>query len=115
MAIIPKEKIAEVLPGIKVKAGKQDVQLLSATVAGERHEIIAKVPGSPEFQAYRDMLNDESKRTRARDQLVRDCILYPDSAGLDTMLEKLPGLGTTFGNKLSELAGAVEDVEAKKL
>jgi hypothetical protein len=31
------------------------------------------------------------------------------------LLERRPGLATNFGSKLVELAGAVEDVEAKKL
>lgn len=41
----------------------------------------------------------------ALEGLVRDCLVHPDPAGFDAMLEALPGLVATFGGELVELAG----------
>jgi hypothetical protein len=41
-------------------------------------------------------------------------VLYPDKEAFDALLEKKPGLVMTFGEKLIELAGATQEVAAKK-
>jgi hypothetical protein len=88
-----------------------DIHLLSA--AGEH--VVATVPSSAQFQQFKDYAADDRKRTRALETLTRACVVYPDAIAMDVLLERRPGLATSFGSKLVELAGAVEDVEAKKL
>jgi regulator of sirC expression with transglutaminase-like and TPR domain len=98
-----------VVQGLKDKNG--EVYLLSA--AGEH--VVATVPSSAQFQQFKDYAADDRKRTRALETLTRACVVYPDALAMDVLLERRPGLATSFGSKLVELAGAVEDVEAKKL
>jgi len=107
---ISKEQLEQVVPELKKKYG-DDIHLITA----DGDQVIARVPSGEEYQRFLDMAADDRKKTHALDSLSRSCILFPAAAELDQLLAKRPGLTTSFGAKLTELAGAVEDVEAKKL
>ena len=105
----------ETIDQVKAKHSGAELHLLTATVRGDRHEVIVKCPSAAEYQEFRDYLSDDGKKTRAYERLVRSCVVHPEMAGLDALLAQKPGLSTTFGSELTNIAGAVEDVEAKKL
>jgi hypothetical protein len=104
------EKLKDKITELKSKHGGE-LHLLVA--AGEY--CIATTPSPAQYQQFKDYAADDRKRTHALETLTRACVVYPDPAGLDVLLERKPGLATSFGGKLTELAGAVEEVEAKKL
>jgi len=108
--MIPKEKLAEITAELKRKHG-DDLHLLTAS----EEQVIARTPSQAEYQRYLDHVNEKTKRTHAHENLTRSCVVYPDHAELDALLERKPGLMTTFGDKLTELAGSVDACEAKKL
>jgi hypothetical protein len=105
----------ETIEQVKAKYTGVELHLLSATVVGEKHQVIVKSPPPAEYQEFRDYLADDSKKTRAYERLLRSCVVHPETTGLDAMLSAKPGLTATFGSELIQIAGAVEDVEAKKL
>jgi len=104
------EKLESKIAELKVRHGV-DLHLL---VAADEH-CIATSPSPAQYQQFKDYAADDRKRTRALEMLTRACVVHPDPAGLEAMLGRKPGLATSFGGKLLELAGAVEEVEAKKL
>lgn len=77
--------------------------------------IVAKPPTKGTYDKYKAALFDNQKKTRAGEFLVRDCLVFPDKQTFAAMLEEKPALAETFSQKLLELAGARESVEAKKL
>jgi hypothetical protein len=78
-------------------------------------EVIVKAPRGEIWRRYRTQLLDEQKRIVATENLVRGCVVWPDKAGLDSMLDARPGLAEAFGRELVKMAGAGEDVEKKAL
>lgn len=108
--MIPKEKLAELVPGLKQKHG-DDIHLVTA----EEEQVIVRVPSQAEYQRFLDHAAEKAKRTRAHETLTRSCVVYPEAAEFDRLLERRPGIATVVGDKLTELAGAVEHVEVKKL
>jgi hypothetical protein len=109
--MIDKSKLSEIVA--KAKADNPNAELHLLTV--EDDQVIVRVPSGAAYQFFKDMASDDKKKTRALEELTRSCVVYPDATAFDALLERRPGLGTSFGGKLVELAGVVEEVEAKKL
>jgi len=56
-----------------------------------------------------------SGKPEAVEALACDCVLFPDRAGFQAMLERAPGIVVPITTKLVEYAGALEKAEAEKL
>jgi hypothetical protein len=95
-----------------IRTQNPDAELHKLRAVGE--EIVARLPTSEEWRRLKAMAKDPVKALRANEQLVRDCILYPDAAGLESIAKRHPASIDSFANKLSELAGGVE-AESEKL
>jgi hypothetical protein len=108
------EKLAEQLKDKITELKARHSEELHLLVAAGEH-CIATSPSPAQYQQFKDYAADDRKRTRALEMLTRACVVHPDPAGLEALLGRKPGLATSFGGKLLELAGAVEEVEAKKL
>lgn len=107
---IPKAKLAELTLKLKSEHG-EDIHLL--TTSGE--QLIARSPTRAEFTRFVDESSETKRKARALETLTRACVLYPDAEALDALLEKRPGIGSSVAIKLVEIAGADQEVEAKKL
>lgn len=112
---IPEEKLPEIVSKLKAANPGRELRLLTANADEEDFEVIVVSPDEAEFQEFKDAIADEAKSSRANPMLTRACVVYPPAADLDLLLQRKPGLGTSFGLKLQELAGAVKEVQAKKL
>lgn len=95
----------------KLKAEHGDLTQLDH--AGE--SVIVKSPNRATWKRFRAQAQDEGKRIIAMEELVRACVVHPDRAGLEAMLDRKPGLVETFGKELAELAGASDKAEKKAL
>lgn len=98
------------------------IQKLKAQHGDELHQLtaaglifIARPPTRADYLRFTEMAADAKKRARAVEMLTRACIVYPEPDDFDALLERKPGLATSLGGELVELAGAVEEVEVKKL
>jgi hypothetical protein len=73
--------------------------------------VIVKRPHSALFRRFSDK---GSMKTADLDQLVRPCVVYPDSSTLDRILDELPATLLRLANSVSELAGfRAEEVQGK--
>lgn len=99
----------EAITELKAKHGK----LHRITASGET--VVVKSPGRAEWNQFRQLRNDEKKRTHALEQLVRDCVVHPEPVALDAILSRKPALAEVIGSKLAELAGASDEVEVGEL
>lgn len=79
----------------------------------EGHEVFVNRPSRAAWKRFVKTQDDSSKRLDALEQLLKDCLVYPDKPGLDAILDSRPALGGLFGARLLELAGAGE-TELKK-
>lgn len=94
-----------------LKEKHSDIYLLEA---GE-HEVVVRPPTRGEYRRFRAMATDDRKKPEAVETLLRDCVLYPESAEIERLLEKKPALADIFGGKVLELAGATEEARGKQL
>ena len=79
------------------------------------YAVLFRPPRRAEYRRFRALALDEQKRAEALERLTRDCVVWPTPEEFDALLERLPALGEVIGAKLVELAGAMEEVEIKKL
>ena len=95
----------------ELKAKHQDLTQLSQ----DETDILVKPPTRPQWKRFRAFMSDERKRPDAMEQLLRDCLVYPELTELDAMLERRPGLAESFGSSVVEMAGLTDRVEKKVL
>jgi hypothetical protein len=79
------------------------------------HAVYVKMPSEEAYKVWKRSIMDEKKRPFAGDNLLRTCVVYPDTASFNALLTRRPFLTDAFANRLLELAGANEAGETKKL
>lgn len=99
------EKIEE----LKAKYGELHV------LEHQGNEVIVTAPNRPTWKRFRSQILDDRKHDIALEELVRACVVYPDRATFDALLDKKPGLVETFGKAVTELAGSGGNPEKKAL
>lgn len=73
---------------------------------------VAVVPPTRQiWRRFKTFVTDEKRRSDAYEVLLRDCLVHPDAAGLESILDQRPALAETFGAEVAELAGAGLEVE----
>ncbi|UZX16560.1 hypothetical protein KQ693_05890 [Thermus sp. PS18] len=77
--------------------------------------LVVRPPRRAEYRRFRAMTLDPERRGDATERLVRDCVVWPSPEELDRILETRPALADAVASRLLELAGAVEEVQLKKL
>jgi hypothetical protein len=102
----------EKLKELKEKYPTLEMHLI--TVQGQE-EVVLRAPDKVTFKRFRAQMQDEKKKLDASELLVRACMLHPDSAGFDAMLEHKPGLVETLLNVILDLAGMEKEPEKKVL
>lgn len=78
-------------------------------------EVIVRTPNRAQWKRFRAQIGNEKRRDDALELLLRDCVVHPEKADFDAMLDRRPGLAETFGAQVVELAGAVKEPEKKAL
>lgn len=81
----------------------------------EQGGIVVRLPTRAEWARFQSQLGDDKRISKAMEQFVRDCLVYPDKPAFEAMLDARPGLASTWGKTLGEKAGAGREIEAKKL
>lgn len=97
----------------KIKEANPDAELL--LIESSMGEIIAKIPGSFEMNAFRTRIFDEKRRSGATEALVRSCVLYPERDELNHLVQKRPLLIEKIASELDKAGGGQEEIEVKKL
>lgn len=82
---------------------------------GEGEAVLVRRPRRADYKKFRGKADREATRADALEILARDCIVWPDVAAFEAMLERRPALADVVGGKLLELAGLSEDPDTKKL
>ena len=78
--------------------------------------VIARTPSHGVWRRFvSHVAGDKAKAGDAMTALVSASIVWPAPGVLDAMIEKRPGIVSALGAALSKLAGADEEIEAKKL
>jgi hypothetical protein len=72
-------------------------------------------PGGAVWRRFLAQGADERKQEVATENLVRGCLVHPDQASFNALLEDRPGLVQTFGVTLVEHAGASAKGAEKKV
>lgn len=78
-------------------------------------ELIVRSPNRAQYKRFVASSMDDKKRLSAVENLVTECVVWPDRQRLEQLLEARPGLMMAISEKLMELAGIFEDVQIKKL
>jgi hypothetical protein len=107
MAALGKEQLA------KVRADNPGLEL-HHIVAGDE-EIVVKSPPRAEWKRFRAMYLDPAQRPLALETLLFGCLVHPDAAGLNAILERRPAFAEVFGEKLASAAGLGTEAVEKKL
>lgn len=102
------------IDSLKTKYG--DIWQLKASLDNsDECVILVRKPSRAAYDQYRSNLFDEDRRRFAFQNLLLECVVYPDRGQMDEVLDKLPGLCETFGPECAKLAGNTRAVEVKKL
>jgi uncharacterized protein Yka (UPF0111/DUF47 family) len=81
----------------------------------EEHALLVRPMSRGDYKRLFTKLSDPKKSADAMEEVVSVCTFYPSSDGIEEMLDERPGLATTFGDKLLDIAGMSRDADAKKL
>jgi hypothetical protein len=95
----------------QLKAEHGEIYLLTAA----EQSVIVKKPSRAVVKRFLSTITKDDRRHDAFEALLKDCVVWPDRAELGKLLEHKPGIVLPFGQKLSELAGAVEEADFRPL
>ncbi len=95
----------------RLKAEHGEVHLLEH----DGIEVVVKPAVRPEWKRFNEMRGDPARKVGAAEQLLRDCCVFPDAAGLAAILARKPGLAETFGGECAEISGLTNKVTSRKL
>ena len=77
--------------------------------------VYVRTPSVDLYARFRSQSSDPKKKDAAVGNLVRACVLHPESAEFETMVSRRPGLIDSVGLELMTLAGLDAVVEKKVL
>jgi hypothetical protein len=95
----------------KLKAEHDDIYRINV---GD-DSFIVRPPTRTEYRRFITAASNDKKRAIALEDLCADCVLHPEPEQFRQLTDRKPGIPATIGNKLLEIAGVVEEAEAKKL
>ena len=102
------------LAKLKSQHGEDITRLTSPSFPG--HDFVFRRCGEAEFDALAvaSGSDDAVMAVSAPKQLTEDLLLYPSKADWRAFREQYPGAASTFGKKLSQLAGLGVDIVVGK-
>lgn len=80
----------------------------------EGRTFVGRKPNRLEYKRFRQQLLREETRADAHESLL-PCVVWPDRAQLDAILEDMPVLEVTLGNALLALIGNESKLEKKEI
>lgn len=69
-----------------------------------------RLPTEVEYIRFKAAAISDKLKSTAVDQLVRQCVVYPDAAGFEAARAQAPALPDMLGERLLEAAGATMEV-----
>jgi hypothetical protein len=99
---------------LKGQCPDQKLREFSATVDAKEYVVYARKPSRAEYKRFRQDASDDRKKASALEMLVCSCVLYPDGAAFQALLDEAPGLSETFGEELLKACGLAVSADAKK-
>lgn len=97
-----------------LKAEHGSVRVFSKEIDDEVFEAVFRRPTSAHYNRFMSDRDDEETKQRAFANLVYGCAVYPDAAGMKSMIDVAPGLVHSFGNLLLKWAGLGTAEHVKK-
>lgn len=76
--------------------------------------IVLKGPNRAQYLRFKK-LQREGDVSQASEQLVRDCVVYPEPSVLDALLDRQPFLIDVLATEVAQLGGLGERVHREKL
>lgn len=70
-------------------------------------EFLLRAPTKQEYQLFLKGTSDKETRPSAIRKIVRPCIVWPERADLDLILDRSPGMLESLGDPVLEIAGMV--------
>lgn len=77
--------------------------------------LVVRGPSRAEFKRFSDRAVNEKARNAAVEELAYTCVVHPDRAALDVILDRKYGTVARVANLAMELGGLTADEEAEKL
>ena len=77
-------------------------------------EVVLRPPTRAEWRRFKEQGQDAQRRIGAAEQLVKDCVVHPEAAEFEKLLDRYPGIVDRVENVVADLAGIVEDVHVEK-
>jgi uncharacterized protein DUF6848 len=106
--MLKKDQIAE------LKAKYPGVELTRLVITGV--EFVVKTPARAQYKRFLQTGRAPGvDRMDVAEVLARDCVVFPDTPGLEKLFEEKPALSLTLAGELAEIAGATEEVEKNVL
>lgn len=97
---------------LKAKHSGIDLHLLSYSDGA----VVAKHPSRAEWKRFVSVAsNDKTKVAQASEIFVRAHVVWPEPAQLERLFEERAALCERLADKLASIAGAEEEISAKKL
>jgi hypothetical protein len=97
-------------PAVEAEMKEKHPGSVALTAGGETVVVVA--PSRPIWKRFRTVVaSDDKRRPEGLEQLLRDCLVYPDQKALTAILDRKPGLSETFAAEVCELAGAGLEVD----
>ncbi|WP_407540464.1 hypothetical protein Q0M94_03435 [Deinococcus radiomollis] len=99
----------EIIDALKTEHGE------ISQIEGIEHDVVIKAPTPAQYRRFMDLSSDMKKREKAKDALLGDCVVFPETAAFAELTDAKPGYRETITNVILELSGIVQDATAKKL
>lgn len=71
-------------------------------------------PTRTQYRRHLTSLNDEKSRPERIEELVLLCLVWPDKATMNAMIERKPGIAPTCYSAILTFSGLEDDKETKK-
>jgi len=97
----------------ELKSKYPGVDLHAVSVSGSTW--VLRTPSAESWDAFQSEILREKDRVSAMRNYVLDNIVWPARADVLAVFAKKPALPTTISTKLTELAGASDELDVKKL
>lgn len=105
--MIPKEKIEE------LESMHKRIAVLRGVGDPPAWEIVLRKPSRAEYKMFRAQIMNPAQAPDAQEILVRKCVVFPDAAGFDALLEDYPAIPEAASEAIKRLTGlgAAEDTK----
>jgi hypothetical protein len=79
-------------------------------------EMVVKSPDKTTYNMFMaDVTNDRKDKAVSMEAYAKRCVVYPDRSSVDTVFTRYPAFSANIAKLLNEMAGSVDELDAKKL